>query len=105
MVTRDASTRVTRLATRYLRSVMDVSSETLRLRTPSKFETFPYASPYDIQTDLMAHLYTAIGNASESPCKLPTKNLNRIAVHRCHREPHRNGENAESIDFKPDMAS
>ena len=31
--------------------------------------------------------------------------MNRIAVPCNRREPYRDGENAESIDFKPDMAS
>lgn len=32
----------------------------LSLPTPDEFPIFPYSSPYDIQQDLMKHLFTAI---------------------------------------------
>jgi chromosome transmission fidelity protein 1 len=44
----------------------------LDLSAPSKFEAFPYAKPYDIQDDLMRHLYSAIEARGVTIIESPT---------------------------------
>lgn len=49
----------------------------LHLATPSTFPLFPYASPYTIQTELMAHLYTAIEAGQVTIVESPTGTVGR----------------------------
>ena len=44
----------------------------LQLPTPSCFPTFPYDAPYDIQLDLMRHLYTSIEQRKVTVVESPT---------------------------------
>lgn len=38
--------------------------DALALTTPDQFHAFPYEKPYDIQLDLMRHLYASIESRS-----------------------------------------
>lgn len=42
----------------------EAASQALALETPSRFPAFPYDTPYDIQVDLMKHLYSSIESGS-----------------------------------------
>lgn len=44
----------------------------LQLPTPSCFSAFPYDAPYDIQIDLMRHLYTSIEQRKVTIVESPT---------------------------------
>ena len=41
-----------------------VPHDELTLATPTRFDAFPYEKPYDIQLQLMRHLYEAIESRS-----------------------------------------
>ncbi|KAJ3888732.1 helicase C-terminal domain-containing protein [Lentinula edodes] len=49
-----------------------MSSDTLILPTPEIFSAFPYIPPYNIQTQLMRHLYEAIENRKVTVIESPT---------------------------------
>lgn len=44
----------------------------LQLTTPDKFTIFPYEPPYDIQLDLMRHLFSAIESRKVAVVESPT---------------------------------
>jgi chromosome transmission fidelity protein 1 len=44
----------------------------LHLPTPSEFPAFPYSPPYDIQIDLMRHLYESIESGKVAILESPT---------------------------------
>ena len=44
----------------------------LELTTPDEFPIFPYVPPYDIQLDLMRHLFSAIENRKVAVVESPT---------------------------------
>ena len=44
----------------------------LQLPTPSCFPAFPYDAPYNIQLDLMRHLYTSIEQRKVTIVESPT---------------------------------
>lgn len=39
-------------------------TQALALETPLRYPAFPYEAPYDIQVDLMKHLYSSIESGS-----------------------------------------
>lgn len=47
-------------------------AESLALETPETFPAFPYDPPYDIQVDLMRHLYSAVENRKVAIVESPT---------------------------------
>lgn len=49
-----------------------MSSDTLILPTPEIFSAFPYTPPYNIQAQLMRHLYEAIENRKVTVIESPT---------------------------------
>jgi chromosome transmission fidelity protein 1 len=44
----------------------------LQLKTPDEFPIFPYEPPYDIQLDLMRHLFSAIESRKVAVVESPT---------------------------------
>ena len=52
---------------------MDAS---LSLSTPDAFPAFPYDKPYDIQLELMQHLYRAIEDKAVAVVESPTGTVN-----------------------------
>lgn len=44
----------------------------LELTTPGEFPIFPYEPPYDIQLDLMRHLFSAIESRKVAVVESPT---------------------------------
>ena len=50
----------------------------LELPTPDAFLAFPYDPPYDIQTNLMQHLYTAIEQRKVAIVESPTGTVRGI---------------------------
>lgn len=44
----------------------------LQLPTPESFPEFPYSPPYEIQTDLMRHLYESIEQKKVTIVESPT---------------------------------
>ena len=47
-------------------------NSSLSLSTPDTFPIFPYDEPYDIQLDLMQHLYNAIEDKAVAVVESPT---------------------------------
>ena len=45
-------------------------NDELTLVTPTHFDAFPYEKPYDIQLQLMQHLYEAIESRSLAMCDI-----------------------------------
>lgn len=52
----------------------------LQLPTPSCFPAFPYGAPYDIQLDLMRHLYTSIEQRKVTIIESPTGTVSTQAL-------------------------
>ncbi|THH20538.1 hypothetical protein EW146_g840 [Bondarzewia mesenterica] len=50
----------------------NLTKDSLTFPTPENFPAFPYQPPYDIQTDLMRHLYTAIEQRKVAIVESPT---------------------------------
>lgn len=48
----------------------------LSLSTPDSFPIFPYDEPYDIQLDLMQHLYRVIEDRAVAVIESPTGTVN-----------------------------
>lgn len=53
----------------------------LSLSTPDSFPIFPYDNPYDIQLNLMQHLYRAIEDRAIAVVESPTGTVNFPKVH------------------------
>jgi chromosome transmission fidelity protein 1 len=53
----------------------------LSLSTPDSFPIFPYDAPYDIQLNLMQHLYRAIEDRVIAVVESPTGTVNCPKVH------------------------
>lgn len=53
-------------------SVVHSNAMSLDLPTPDEFIAFPYKPPYDIQTTLMQHVYSAIERKKIAIVESPT---------------------------------
>lgn len=53
----------------------------LSLSTPESFPIFPYDKPYDIQLNLMQHLYQAIEDRAIAVVESPTGTVDCFKVH------------------------
>jgi len=52
----------------------------LRLIPPNNFPSFPYANPYNIQLDLMRHLYEVIESRKVAIVESPTGTVSNVPV-------------------------
>lgn len=57
----------------------------LHLPTPDKFPAFPYDPPYDIQADLMQHLYKSIEDKKVTIVESPTGTVSHDLASRARR--------------------
>lgn len=57
----------------------------MSLSTPDEFPAFPYQPPYEIQTDLMRHLYASIEQKQVTIVESPTGTVHScvMPVHVC----------------------